>query len=509
MDNNVPEDEPVEIAIAKLSGLDKIEYARQRKEAALRAGIPLKLLDDLVATARAERAQIDNRTIAGGGDLTEDSTARAFARAYAGQLVFDHTLQRWFIWTGARWRPDDKDAVFFLARDFCRELFEQADPRHPPVHVAKISFAGNVERAARSDPKLAVTHEIWDRDPWLLGVPGGVIDLRTGGILAPDATRYISREASVPPAPPGTDAPTWRAFLDEATGGDAEYQDFLQRLCGYFLTGLVNEEIIAFIYGAGGNGKGTFLRPVSQIMADYTASLPIEVFTINGRINLEYYRAQMAGRRMITTVEPENGAEWSESTIKELSGNETALSARHPYGRPFEFYPVCKMIGVGNHAPKLKGRTPAMERRLRVCPFNNVPRVVDKTLKDRLVAEYPAIFRWMIDGALMWQRGGLGTCAAVRAASAAYFEGQDSFRMWLEECCVLDPSLSTKPGLLLAAFNAWTRANGREAIDAVAFAETVDRTPGFSRGKWNGVRLVRGVGLKDEPGSRASGEFSH
>lgn len=270
----------------------------------------------------------------------------------------------------------------------------------------------------------------------------------------------------------------------------------MQRLCGYLLTGCVNEEIIAFFYGDGGNGKGTLIKPVATIAGDYAAAIPIEVFTVNGRINVEYYRAQMFGRRVITTIEPENGAEWSESTIKEISGNETPLSARHPHGRPFEFMPTCKMIAVGNHAPKLKGRTPAMERRLRIAPFDHKPERADPTLKERLVGEYPAILRWMITGCLLWQRDGLGTCGAVRRASETFFERQDAFRQWMDECCVLDPALSAKPAALLASFNLWARANGREPVDVNAFAETVDRTPGLQRGKWNGVRLVRGIGLK-------------
>lgn len=87
-------------------------------------------------------------------------------------------------------------------------MHEAADQRRsPPTHMRKIAFAANVERAARSDPKLAVTAAVWDTDPWLLGVPGGVVDLRTGETLPPDPGLYISRETSVAPAPPGTDAP--------------------------------------------------------------------------------------------------------------------------------------------------------------------------------------------------------------------------------------------------------------------------------------------------------------
>lgn len=490
---------PIEVEIAKLARLGKLAYAQQRKEAALRLGTGLRLLDELVAEARAA-ANAAPAEIGGGMPFkaSEDEVARAFAQAYAGKIVFDHTAQKWFTWTGTRWQRDETDAVFFLAREYCRDAMGvlAATAKIPPDHMGRINFCANVERAARSDPRLAVTFRIWDTDPWLLGVLGGVIDLRTGETLPPDPARYISRETSVAPAPPGTDAPIWRAFLHDATGGDAEFEAFLQRLCGYLLTGCVNEEILTFFYGTGGTGKGTFLRAVTRIFGDYAVALPIEVFTAEGRLNLEYYRAKMAGRRLITSSEPEANTTWSEAQIRELTGNETKISARHPYGQPFEFDATAKLAIVGNHAPKLKGRTREMERRLRVAPFDNIPAKVDETLKDRLSAEYPAILRWMIDGALLWQRQGIGTCQAVRRASEEYFERQDAFRQWADECCVLDPSLSTRPATLLAAFNTWAKAAGRDQTDANTFAEIIARTPGLRRGKWQGVRLVRGIGVK-------------
>ncbi len=53
--------------------------------------------------------------------------------------------------------------------------------------------------------------------------------------------------------------------------------------------------------------------------------------------------------------------------------------------------------------------------------------------------------------------------------------------------------------------SSYTTRGDTAPIDANGFAETVDRTPGLQRGKWNGVRLVRGVGLKppgDDRGER-------
>ena len=450
---------------------------------------PADDFDKITAAYRAARGN------AGDSDLlTEDYVAKQFSEHYAGCFVFDHELGVWMEWDGKRWTRDLKLSVFNTAREFARAI--NGKLAKPTSVLGKITFASAIERACRADPKMAVLQAIWDRDPWLLGTPDGVVDLRTGTLRPNAPDFYIARYAAVAPAPLGTPYPLWQGFLDSATQNDKELQDFLQRLCGYVMTGDVSEEMLAFLYGGGGNGKGVLLATLTGILNEYAVSVPIEIFTAGSRINSEYYRAQMAGARLVTASETEAQATWAEAQLKEMSGNETPLSARHPYGKPFTFRPLFKIILVGNHAPKLKGRSRAMERRLRVLPFVNTPPFPDPDLKEKLRDEWPAIMRWMLNGCLIWQRDRLGSAAAIKAATSAYFEMQDAHMRWIDERCDLGKDLSMKPGVLLADFNTWAKANGEEAVSRNVFSELIDRTPGLRRVKTNGVRLVDGIGLK-------------
>jgi putative DNA primase/helicase len=425
-------------------------------------------------------------------DPTEDTVALAFAAEKAGHYVYDHTAGNWRVWRNGRWARDTRNSVFNQVRDFTRQIRKGMNEK--PASMAKIAFCSAVERACRADPLLAVAHEVWDTDPWLLGVPGGVVDLRTGQTMPARPDLYISRQTSVTPAARGAEAPLWMEFLKAATNNDSELLAFLKRFAGYLLTGKVNEEILAFLYGSGGNGKGVFIGTLVSIIGEYAVSVPIEVFTANARINVEYYRARMAGARLVTASETEAQAVWAESQIKEMTGNETPLSARHPYGKPFEYMAVFKIVLVGNHAPKLKGRSPSMERRLRILPFNHQPPSPDIKLKDKLREEHPAILRWALDGCIEWQANGIGTASVIAGATSAYFEQQDAFRRWLEERCDLkDSKRTTATGLLFADFNSWLKASGEETISGNAFAELIDRTPGLRREKSNGVRVVKGV----------------
>ena len=57
--------------------------------------------------------------------------------------------------------------------------------------------------------------------------------------------------------------------------------------------------------------------------------------------------------------------------------------------------------------------------------FTNTPPKPDPTLRDRLIAEWPEILRWLIEGCLEWQAHGLNPPKSVQATTKAYFETQD------------------------------------------------------------------------------------
>ena len=97
----------------------------------------------------------------------------------------------------------------------------------------RTGVAKAVLTAAAADLRMAITHEEWNTDPWLLGVPAGIVDLKTGELLPADPAKRINSQTLVAPAEPGTVSPAWQKFLDEATKGDQELQRFLQQMAGY------------------------------------------------------------------------------------------------------------------------------------------------------------------------------------------------------------------------------------------------------------------------------------
>ena len=113
---------------------------------------------------------------------------------------------------------------------------------------------------------------------------------------------YCTKVAGCAPADAGAPCPLWLAFLLTAMGGDQALVDYLQRICGYFLTGSIREHAMFFLYGTGGNGKGVFINTLRGILGDYHTSAPIETFT-ETRMNAHPTDlAGLRGARLVTAT---------------------------------------------------------------------------------------------------------------------------------------------------------------------------------------------------------------
>ncbi len=433
-----------------------------------------------------------------GALVTEQEAMRLFINIHHEQLRFNHSSGGWLIWQDHFWRPDERKLAFSWALELCRELAKQVkakDPQKARLVIEKVRFSGAVETGARAMPQVATTQTDWDANPMLLGTPGGVVDLATGILRPGTHADMISRTTSVTPSLM-PECPTWLAFLDFAMHGDEQLVRFIQRYFGYALTGVVIEEVFLFMFGPGGAGKGTMVETVASLLGDYASTVPMEVFTGQSWSPTEYYRANMAGQRLVVANEPERGARWAEAFIKETTGGDM-LSGRHPMGRPFRFKPSHKMAMQGNHMPTLKGKSTGMERRLRILPVTRKPVTPDPHLKAKLMTEGPGILRWLIEGCLAWQKIGLNPPDAVLAAGSKYFEAQDVFTRWIEDRCILDRYAEQTPSDLRKSFNAWAKANGEDEMNGNAFAEALDQfesDPPIERGKYGKKgRFVKGI----------------
>jgi putative DNA primase/helicase len=439
-----------------------------------------------------------------GCPLTEDGVAQAFAIERGEALRFCHGPNRWHWWDGTRWKPEQTKLAFDWVRDLARRMSRSTDKAATRAIIGKRAFAGGVEVFAQADRAFAVTPELWDRDPWLLGTPGGTVDLRTGELRAASRDDYITKQTAITPAEPGAPCPIWREFLDQITCHDQQLRRFLQQLFGYSLTGDVREECMFFLYGAGANGKGTLLRTVSHVMGDYAVAADMATFTLGKFDRHPTELAKLAGARMVTASETERGRSWAWSRIKDLTGNERPISARFMRQDFFEFAVTFKLVIAGNHKPHLPSTDEATARRMNVLPFTFTATEPDDTLKNRLAEEYPAILRWAIDGCLDWQANRLMRPAVVLAATQSYLDEQDLFTQWVDAECTTGLQISDTHAALFGSWTAFALANGEDPGSGKDFAERMANLTKVERVKdtpgHHGKRGYTGIAvLRPEP----------
>jgi putative DNA primase/helicase len=438
-----------------------------------------------------------------GGFVTEDSVALAFARSYENDLRFDHHAGAWFQWTGSAWKKEETKLAFSWARHTARKLAKDSENAKTIGAAGKASFAAGVERFAQADRAFAVTSAIWDCDPWLLGTPGGTVDLKTGTLHPAKQSDHISKQTAIAPAH-RANCPQWLAFLEQATQGDQAVVGFLRRWFGYTLTGITREHALLFVFGDGGNGKGVCMKTVAGIMGDYAVNAAMDSFTASKGDKHPADMAMLAGARMVLTTEVDEGQTWAEARLKSLTGGDL-ITARFMRRDFFTFQPAFKLTVSGNHKPALRNVDAAARRRFNLAPFVHKPLTPDKLLPEELKAEWPGILRWMLEGCLEWQRIGLQQPEAVKLATEEYFEAQDVIGKWMAERCILHATLEIKPGLLLADCRQWAAANGEEVPTPSQFRGAMERVRGIRYVTVNGIGWVKGVGLNVPPEGQGGG----
>jgi putative DNA primase/helicase len=385
-------------------------------------------------------------------EFTEEALALTFAERHTKKLRYVAAWGRWMIYDGKVWRHDNVLKSFTYAREICREAANRCGDERTETRLASNKTVAAVVQLARADERLAATVDQWDADIWLLNTPDGAVDLQTGTMRPHCIEDYVTKMTAVAPAPAGTPHPIFKEFSIRVTNKDACW--------GYVLTGSTREQTLEFFHGEA-NGKSVLLGTVSRIMGDYSTTAPIEVFTVSTFDRHPTELAGLRGARLVTAFETEEGRVWAESKLKALTGGDK-IAARFMRQDFFEYTPQFKLMIAGNQKPALRTVDEAIRRRFHLVPFRVVIPIAerDHQLSHKLMAEWPAILRAMIDGCLEWQKDGLNPPTSVTEATIEYLHEENSMAAWVDECCVKDANYFESAPQLWASWKGWAESTG-------------------------------------------------
>lgn len=357
------------------------------------------------------------------------SNAQRFVDQFGDVVRYCAASKSWHTWNGTRWESDSLDQVELWAQATLRRLFhEVAAEGHDDLRRLLGGYAARAQSqsrlramiaSARVQPQLKVEAHEFDRNPWLLNLVNGTLDLQTGKLRKHRREDLIDKCLYVP-FNPKAGCPRWEEFVNESAGGSVPLVQYLQRIAGYTLTGDASEESFFLFHGPGGNGKSTFLEILKTLLGPYSRTANFETFLRQREDKVRTDIARLNGARLVTGSEVARDQQLAEALIKQLTGRDT-MTARFLFQGEFEYRPAFKIALAMNHLPVIKGDDDGLWRRLFLVPFTVKPRRIDKTLRRALERELPGILNWALAGCLAWQlEGHLGVPAEVVASTIAY-----------------------------------------------------------------------------------------
>lgn len=512
--------------------------------------------------------------------MNEAGDAKIYQAINKHRFVIDLESGQWHVYRGPHWEADLRDeslqegvtAVIDvyqkLVQKSQRRLLEQDAPsdeagkRHQALardvrrkidHLDRLAYRRTVREAAGQGREgLGICGRDWDKDPWLLCCPNGVINLKTGELLEAHPEFYLRRRAETEYSPwrkvpekflsalrdifpylaprPDRDA-TIQALLDAGVDSlEAEqiyldqlqrYEelrsdytdtiiDFLQVLLGYSLIGEVLEHILVIFYGRGRNGKTLLVELLQKVLGDYAHAIQPEILLASPKGSSSGAASpdilNLMGRRLVFASETNDSSQFDSSKVKRLVGGDT-LTGRHLYARSYtEFTPSHTLFLLTNNKPNAPGDDFALWKRIVLLPFEvsfvahpdpakPEERQCDPLLGKILLQEATDILGWLVEGARRYRREGLRIPEVIQDNIRQYREEVDVLGRFLADSCEEDPNFCVQAAELYDAYQYWCRQQGHGALSSTKLGAKLAK-------RYHKTRKQRGifyVGLRIAP----------
>jgi putative DNA primase/helicase len=253
--------------------------------------------------------------------LSDLGNARRLARVCGDDIRYVPAWKKWLLWDGTRWQVDELDSIARFAKSVVAAIYaeagyEQDEPRRRALskHALQSESVRGLRgmmTLAQSEPGIPIAPEQLDGDPWLLNCANGTLELKRGALRPHQRADLITKIIPLAYDPAAT-CPTWLAFLDRILGGRENLIRFVQRAIGYALTGLTTEQVLFILWGAGANGKSTFIVALTRILAAYAATMDASTLLARKGEGMAAQNdlATLAGIRFAAAMESDMGRAW-------------------------------------------------------------------------------------------------------------------------------------------------------------------------------------------------------
>ena len=389
-------------------------------------------------------------------------------------------------------------AAFSEAQRRSFEKYERAEAyRKYAIKRRDTKYISAALKEAR--PMIQIEQRVLDADEFLLNLPSGTCDLRTGAVREHNAQDYITKQTAVDPSGDGMDV--WEDALRTFFQGDADLIRYVQEIVGLAAIGKVYIEALVIAYGEGRNGKSTFWNTIARVLGTYSGNMSADTLTVGCKRNVKPELAEAKGKRMIIAAELEEGMRLNTSNVKQLCSTDE-IYAEKKYKAPFSYVPTHTLVLYTNHLPRVGAIDQGTWRRLIVIPFNaKIEGKADiKNYADFLFKTAgSAVLQWIIEGAkrVISNDYKIVQPKVVRDAIQKYKENNDWLSHFLDDCCEVGDDFEAKSGEFYNAYRSYCLQMGEYTRSTTDFYSALESTGVVRKRTRTGV-IIYGLKLKSE-----------
>ena len=427
--------------------------------------------------------------------VNDKDLSRLFGEAHRDCLCFVREEGCFYFFDGRRWRRDLGGVeTSLLCKAFIDALMglkgevendnERQDYLKKLANYEKQSYRERLIKDAKSE--LAVYSKRFDKDPMLLNVLNGTIDLRTGCLYEHRASDMLTMCAPVH-YDESARFELWESTLAGIFEGDLDTMQSLQVALGRALMCDTSREQFFIAGFVPRSGKSLVFGEITSLLGagedGYACVVPPDTFEqprnkTSGQSAREDLM-NMRKARIIVANEPRKGMILDCALIKMLTGNDM-ITARRLYKGLETFSCTGTIFIVTNHMPQILDETIYESGRMVIVPFDrHVPEdQQDKMLKKKLrkPEQLSGVLNWLLEGARMAREGfEVEPSMAMSKSIDAVIEANDVIGRFIREALVEAPELRLRGSSIHNVYRRWCGAQGLDALKSTLFYEELKK----------------------------------
>jgi len=497
-------------------------------------GTAVKGVDDYLAAGGTAESLTAHVTQA--APQAPSSRDAAFSDAFLTDTVCEETLQGrylfaqglgWMRYDGSRWRDAAESAVVEEIRQWVKGHWEAVveEYKHDQSRDVKARMDGwkqlltnaRIKALASLARGPLLTHaDQFDAHPDLLNCPNGVVDLRTGELLEPDAAYLMTKMAGVPYDPTATHPD----FVQALAALPPEVQGWYQVRVGQAATGhMASDDLMVVQKGGGKNGKSTLAGVITRALGTYHVLVSDRVL-LGNHDQHPTELMDLKGARYALMEETPEARQLNVQQLKKVVGT-PQITARRIRQDPVTFDASHSLFVNTNFAPAVVETDYGTWRRLAMVRFpytyraaqedvrGPMDRLGDARLRERLLEQETgaqAALAWMVAGAAYWYEHGFPALPELVVKDTEEWRREgDLIMAFADDRLTFGPEHHARLEDLFQAFGQWLAAKGHKPWTQKTFQSRfsshdyitdrhaeygVRRVDGLTKRAWWGVQLV-------------------